>query len=176
MAIAVKHALKDSGGILLGGGGEATDGEPETVGDNDVLGQLVVFTAGALATGNCLGNGSELFVAVNLVGTGGCAAATGNGSGLAGGNEVVAVERTIDAGAAEGDFILGLGGGVASAPTVPCVAAANNSGVFAEAGFRKEGVFINGLAGDEAYKVKGNGFSATDLVSHIGNVIKNGTC
>ena len=36
------------------------------------------------------------------------------------------------------------------------------------------GVFINGLAGDEAFKVKGNGFSATDLVSYIGNVIKNG--
>lgn len=38
------------------------------------------------------------------------------------------------------------------------------------------GVFINGLAGDEAYDVKGNGFSATDLVSFIGNVIKNGLC
>jgi NAD(P)H-hydrate epimerase len=38
------------------------------------------------------------------------------------------------------------------------------------------GVFINGLAGDEAYNVKGNGFSATDLVSYIGNVIKNGLC
>ena len=38
------------------------------------------------------------------------------------------------------------------------------------------GVFINGLAGDEAYKSKGNGFSATDLVSYIGNVIKNGLC
>ncbi len=36
------------------------------------------------------------------------------------------------------------------------------------------GVFINGLAGDEAYKVKGNGFSATDLVSYIGNVINDG--
>lgn len=36
--------------------------------------------------------------------------------------------------------------------------------------------FINGLAGDEAYKIKGNGFSATDLVSYIGNVIKNGLC
>ncbi len=35
-------------------------------------------------------------------------------------------------------------------------------------------VFINGLAGDEAFKEKGNGFSATDLVSHIGSVIKNG--
>ncbi len=34
--------------------------------------------------------------------------------------------------------------------------------------------FINGLAGDEAFKVKGNGFSATDLVSYIGSVIKNG--
>lgn len=37
-------------------------------------------------------------------------------------------------------------------------------------------VFINGLAGDEAFKVKGNGFSATDLVSYIGSVIKNGLC
>ena len=36
--------------------------------------------------------------------------------------------------------------------------------------------FINGLAGDEAFKVKGNGFSATDLVSYIGSVIKNGLC
>ena len=34
--------------------------------------------------------------------------------------------------------------------------------------------FINGLAGDEAYNIKGNGFSATDLVSYIGSVIKNG--
>ena len=38
------------------------------------------------------------------------------------------------------------------------------------------GVFINGLAGDEAFNQKGNGFSATDLVSFIGNVIKNGLC
>ena len=38
------------------------------------------------------------------------------------------------------------------------------------------GVFINGLAGEEAFKEKGNGFSATDLVSYIGNVIKNGLC
>ena len=38
------------------------------------------------------------------------------------------------------------------------------------------GVFINGLAGDEAFKDKGNGFSATDLVSYIGSVIKNGLC
>ena len=38
------------------------------------------------------------------------------------------------------------------------------------------GVFINGLAGDKAYATKGNGFSATDLVSFIGNVIKNGLC
>ena len=38
------------------------------------------------------------------------------------------------------------------------------------------GVFINGIAGDEAFKVKGNGFSATDLVSYIGSVIKNGLC
>ena len=38
------------------------------------------------------------------------------------------------------------------------------------------GVFINGLAGDKAYDAKGNGFSATDLVSFIGNVIKNGLC
>ena len=36
--------------------------------------------------------------------------------------------------------------------------------------------FINGLAGDEAFNVKGNGFSATDLVSYIGSVIKNGLC
>lgn len=36
------------------------------------------------------------------------------------------------------------------------------------------GVFINGLAGDEAYNVKGNGFSATDLVSYIGGVMKDG--
>ena len=36
--------------------------------------------------------------------------------------------------------------------------------------------FINGLAGDEAYNVKGNGFSASDLVSYIGSVIKNGLC
>ena len=36
--------------------------------------------------------------------------------------------------------------------------------------------FINGLAGDEAYEIKGNGFSATDLVSYIGNVIKDGLC
>ena len=38
------------------------------------------------------------------------------------------------------------------------------------------GVFINGLAGDEAFNDKGNGFSATDLVSYIGSVIKNGLC
>ena len=37
-------------------------------------------------------------------------------------------------------------------------------------------VFINGLAGDEAFKEKGNGFSATDLVSYIGGVIKDGLC
>ncbi len=36
--------------------------------------------------------------------------------------------------------------------------------------------FINGVAGDEAFEEKGNGFSATDLVSHIGSVIKNGLC
>ena len=36
--------------------------------------------------------------------------------------------------------------------------------------------FINGLAGDGAFDEKGNGFSATDLVSHIGSVIKNGLC
>ena len=36
------------------------------------------------------------------------------------------------------------------------------------------GVFINGLAGDRAFDVKGNGFSATDLVSYIGSVIKDG--
>ena len=34
--------------------------------------------------------------------------------------------------------------------------------------------FINGCAGDEAYNNSGNGFSASDLVSYIGNVIKNG--
>ena len=38
------------------------------------------------------------------------------------------------------------------------------------------GAFVNGLAGDEAYEAKGNGFSATDLVSYIGNVIKDGFC
>ena len=38
------------------------------------------------------------------------------------------------------------------------------------------GVFINGTAGDEAFKSKGNGFSATDLVSYIPVVIKNGLC
>lgn len=36
------------------------------------------------------------------------------------------------------------------------------------------GVFINGLAGEEAYRNNGNGFSASDLVSYIGFVIKNG--
>ena len=34
--------------------------------------------------------------------------------------------------------------------------------------------FINGLAGDMAYDKKGNGFSATDLVSYIGGVIRDG--
>ena len=34
--------------------------------------------------------------------------------------------------------------------------------------------FINGLAGDRASDEKGNGFSATDLVSYIGGVIKDG--
>ena len=38
------------------------------------------------------------------------------------------------------------------------------------------GVFINGLAGERAFEVKGNGFSATDLVSYIGGVIKDGLC
>lgn len=38
------------------------------------------------------------------------------------------------------------------------------------------GAFINGLAGDEAFNQYGNGFSATQLVSHIGSVIKNGLC
>ena len=38
------------------------------------------------------------------------------------------------------------------------------------------GAFINGLAGDEAFNEKGNGFSATDLVSYVGKVIKNGSC
>ncbi len=36
--------------------------------------------------------------------------------------------------------------------------------------------FVNGVAGDVAFDEKGNGFSATDLVSHIGSVIKNGLC
>ena len=38
------------------------------------------------------------------------------------------------------------------------------------------GVFINGVSGDRAYDVKGNGFSASDLVSFIGSVIKDGLC
>ncbi|WP_405293019.1 NAD(P)H-hydrate dehydratase [Methanobrevibacter sp.] len=38
------------------------------------------------------------------------------------------------------------------------------------------GVFINGLAGDKAYDEKGNGFSASDLVSCIGGVIRDGLC
>jgi hydroxyethylthiazole kinase-like uncharacterized protein yjeF len=33
-------------------------------------------------------------------------------------------------------------------------------------------IFINGLAGDEAYLEKGYGFGATDVVAHIGKVIK----
>ena len=37
-------------------------------------------------------------------------------------------------------------------------------------------IFINGLAGDKAFNEKGNGFSATDLVSYIGSVIKDGLC
>ena len=37
-------------------------------------------------------------------------------------------------------------------------------------------IFINGLAGERAHDVKGNGFSATDLVSYIANVIKDGLC
>ena len=36
------------------------------------------------------------------------------------------------------------------------------------------GVFINGLAGDKAYEKSGVGFSASELVSYIGNVIKDG--
>lgn len=36
--------------------------------------------------------------------------------------------------------------------------------------------FINGLAGEKAFDEKGNGFSATDLVSYIGGVIKDGLC
>ena len=36
------------------------------------------------------------------------------------------------------------------------------------------GVFINGVAGEKAFDEKGNGFSATDLVSYIGSVIKDG--
>ena len=38
------------------------------------------------------------------------------------------------------------------------------------------GTFINGLAGDRAFDEKGNGFSATDLVSYVGGVIKDGLC
>ena len=38
------------------------------------------------------------------------------------------------------------------------------------------GAFINGLAGDRAFEVNGNGFSATELVSYIGSVIKDGLC
>ncbi len=37
-------------------------------------------------------------------------------------------------------------------------------------------VFINGLAGEKAFEVKGNGFSASDLISYIGSVIKDGLC
>lgn len=36
--------------------------------------------------------------------------------------------------------------------------------------------FVNGVAGDRAFDEKGNGFSATDLVSHIGSVIRDGLC
>ena len=38
------------------------------------------------------------------------------------------------------------------------------------------GVFINGLAGDKAYDEYGFGYSASQLVSFIGNVIKDGLC
>ena len=38
------------------------------------------------------------------------------------------------------------------------------------------GAFINGAAGDVAFEINGYGFSATDLVSYIGSVIKNGLC
>ena len=38
------------------------------------------------------------------------------------------------------------------------------------------GVFINGLAGDRAYEDYGYNYSATQLVSYIGNVIKDGLC
>ena len=38
------------------------------------------------------------------------------------------------------------------------------------------GAFINGLAGDEAYKNSGYGFCASELIQYIGNVIKNGLC
>ena len=38
------------------------------------------------------------------------------------------------------------------------------------------GTFINGLAGDRAFDEKGNGFSATELVSYIGSVINDGLC
>ena len=38
------------------------------------------------------------------------------------------------------------------------------------------GVFINGLAGDKAYDEYGFGYSTSQLVSFIGNVIKDGLC
>lgn len=38
------------------------------------------------------------------------------------------------------------------------------------------GVFINGLAGDKAYDEYGFGYPASQLVSFIGNVIKDGLC
>lgn len=38
------------------------------------------------------------------------------------------------------------------------------------------GVFINGLAGDEAHKICGNGFTASQLISYIPVVIRNGLC
>lgn len=36
------------------------------------------------------------------------------------------------------------------------------------------GVFINGLAGEKAYEEHGFGFSASEMISYIGNVIKDG--
>ena len=38
------------------------------------------------------------------------------------------------------------------------------------------GIFINGLAGDVSYKIYGNGFSASQLISYIPVVIRNGLC
>ena len=38
------------------------------------------------------------------------------------------------------------------------------------------GVFINGLAGEEAFNDKGYSFSASEMIGYIGTVIKNGLC